>query len=213
MDEFQLWHQEKMLEEAARALRICGYNAHMFGDRESARKKLFDLITPDHSVGIAGSMSIREMEIIGELEERGNRVVHHWIPGLSRREDAEKRREENAADIFLASANAVTMEGEIVNMDGVGNRVSGMIYGPGKVILVVGMNKVCRSREEALWRIRNIATPINARRLGIKVPCAETGFCVDCKSADRLCRALTILERRPARTEYEIILIVEPLGY
>ena len=213
MDEFQRWHQEKMLEEVARALRICGYNAHVFRDRESARTKLLDMITPDHSVGIAGSVTIREMEIIEEIEERGNTVVHHWIPGLSRKEDTKKRREENTADIFLASANAVTMAGEIVNMDGVGNRVSGMIYGPGKVILVVGMNKVCRNREEALWRIRNVATPINARRLGIKVPCAETGLCADCKSTDRLCRALTILERRPARTEYEIILVAEPLGY
>jgi hypothetical protein len=213
MDDVKIWHVEKVLEEIARTLRMCGFNAHVFRDREAACAKILDLIPPDRTVGAGGSITVRELELIEELEKRGTRVVHHWIPGLSRQEDDEKRKTAINSDIFLTSANAITFKGEIVNIDGVGNRVAGMIYGPKKVIMIIGINKVCRTLEEALWRVRNVATPLNARRLGIKVPCAETGFCTDCKSAERLCRAVTILERKPARVDYDVMLIGEPLGY
>jgi hypothetical protein len=118
-----------------------------------------------------------------------------------------------ASDLFLSSSNAVTMNGEVVNIDGVGNRVNSITFGPGKVILVAGYNKIVEDVQEAIKRIKNVVTPMNARRLNIDVPCAKVGTCVDCKSAQRMCRAVVILERKPTLTDMLVILVGEELGY
>jgi hypothetical protein len=117
------------------------------------------------------------------------------------------------SDLFLSGVNAITMNGELVNIDFAGNRVNAMSYGPGKVILVAGYNKIVEDVQEAIKRIKNVAAPLNARRLNIDVPCAKLGRCVDCNSPNRICRVVVILERKPALTDILIILVGEELGY
>lgn len=118
-----------------------------------------------------------------------------------------------ASDLFLSSANAVTLNGELVNIDGIGNRVNSTTFGPGKVILVAGYNKIVEDVQEGIKRIKNVAAPLNARRLNIDVPCAKVGKCVDCNSPNRICRVLVILERKPSLTDIFVILVGEELGY
>ncbi|HHW91522.1 MAG TPA: LUD domain-containing protein, partial [Firmicutes bacterium] len=116
-------------------------------------------------------------------------------------------------EFYLASSNALTEDGRLVNIDGTGNRVMGMVYGPRRVILVVGSNKLAGSLEAALERIHREACPPNARRLKLQTPCAATGECNDCSSPDRMCKVTTIIEGKPGATDLEVILVGEKLGY
>jgi hypothetical protein len=117
------------------------------------------------------------------------------------------------SDLFLSSVNAITLNGELVNIDGIGNRVNSINFGPGKVILVVGYNKIVDDVQEAIHRIKNFAAPLNARRLKIDVPCAKVGKCVDCNSPNRICRVIVIHERKPSLTDILVILVGEELGF
>jgi hypothetical protein len=105
------------------------------------------------------------------------------------------------------------LNGELVNIDGSGNRVNSTVFGPGKVILVAGYNKIVGDVQEAIKRIRNVAAPINAKRLNVDVPCAKLAKCVDCNSPNRICRVVVIHERRPSLTDILIILVGEELGF
>ena len=113
----------------------------------------------------------------------------------------EIRKSQMTSDLFLSSVNAVTLNGELVNIDGIGNRVNSTVFGPGKVILVAGYNKIVDDVQEGIKRIKNVAAPLNARRLNIDVPCAKLGKCVDCNSPNRICRVIVIHERKPSLTD------------
>jgi hypothetical protein len=147
------------------------------------------------------------------LEAQGNVLLNHWKPGHTQEEVIQIRKAQMTCDLFLCSANAITMNGEVVNIDGVGNRVNASVFGPGKVIMVAGYNKIVEDVPEAIKRIKNVASPLNARRLNIDVPCAKIGKCVDCNSPNRICRAVVIHERRPTLTDILIILVGEELGF
>jgi hypothetical protein len=117
------------------------------------------------------------------------------------------------SDLFLSSVNAITMDGELVNIDGMGNRVNATNFGPKKVILVAGYNKIVEDVQEAIKRIKNVTAPMNARRLNLEVPCAKLGKCADCNSPNRMCRIVVILEWKPTWTDMLVILVGEELGY
>ncbi len=117
------------------------------------------------------------------------------------------------ADYYFSSANAITQDGYILNVDSSGNRVAAIIYGPEKVYLVVGQNKVCKDAEAALKRNQDIAAPLNCKRLQRKTPCNHTGICVNCLSPERICRAYTLLQMAPTNHEITVVMIGEDLGY
>jgi hypothetical protein len=147
------------------------------------------------------------------LEAQGHTIFDHWKPGLAKEKVLEIRRAQATSDLFLASVNAITLNGELINIDGFGNRVNATIFGPGKVILVAGYNKLVEDVQEGIKRIKDVAAPINAKRLNIDVPCAKVGKCVDCNSPNRICRVVVIHERRPSMTDMLIILVGEELGF
>lgn len=157
------------------------------------------------SVGFGGSVTLQEMGLYPRLSAH-NQCFWHWEGGSLK--DAASTR------VYLSSVNAMAETGELINIDGNGNRVSSTIYGHEKVYLVAGVNKITPDYEAALWRARNIAAPQNAKRLGRKTPCAEKGDrCYNCKSPDRVCRVLSVFWGRPlAVPEMELILIGEDLG-
>ena len=136
-----------------------------------------------------------------------NKVYWHWRGTAA--------PEAEYAHTFVCSVNGAAETGELVNIDGNCNRVSGSLYGHERVIFVIGNNKLAPDLEQALWRARNVAAPLNARRLGKKTPCAagDEVRCYDCSSPDRICRALTVLWRAPTGAKYEVLLINEDLGY
>ena len=213
MDPNKEWWIEERMRKVVEKLKAHDFEALYVKTKEEAVKEIRKYIIPDMKIGVGGSVTIRELGILDELRARGNVIYDHWIPGLSKEESLRFRKSQMTSDLFLSSINAITLNGELVNIDGAGNRVNGTIFGPGKVILVVGYNKIVEDVQEAIKRTKNVAAPINAKRLSIDVPCAKVGKCVDCNSPNRICRVVMIHERRPFLTDMLIILVGEELGY
>ena len=158
------------------------------------------------SVGIGGSITVQELGLYDRLACH-NTVHWHWKGG------PEERKEAAGADVYITSANGLAETGEIVNIDGNGNRVASTLYGHRKVYFIIGRNKLAPTYEEALWRARNIAAPRNAQRLGVKTPCAVKGDrCYDCRSPERICRGLAVLWEAIMGMEMEVLLVDEDLG-
>ena len=212
-EEIVSWHVEKVAGHVVEALKKNGFNAYFVKSREEAVKKVLELVPQGAKVGIGGSTTIEELKLAEILAERGHEVFRHDLPGLSQEEKYRIRREELVSDVFLASANAVTLDGKLVSMDGTGNRVAAMAFGPKRVILVVGKNKIVRDVESAIWRVKNVAAPMNAKRLKRDVPCVESGLCTECDEPGRICKVMVILEKRPTYTDYHVILVGEELGF
>lgn len=211
--ELKQWHDERMIEKVLKSLENRGFKAYYVSSGEEAVKKALTLIPVDAKIGVGGSMTIRELKLLDKLAERGHQIIRHDIPGLTLEKQFEIRREELTVDVFLSSTNAITLDGEIVNMDGTGNRVAALAFGPKKVIIIAGVNKIVKDLNSAIWRIENVAAPINAKRLKKNTPCTISGFCMDCSTPDRICNILLILKRKPSLTDYHVILVGEELGF
>lgn len=160
------------------------------------------------TVGIGGSMTVRGLNVYDYIKD-DNTVFWHMVePG------DETRVKASSAEVYITSANAISSEGYIINIDGQGNRVAGTLMKKEKVYLIVGKNKLCGTFDEALERARNIAAPLNAKRLERKTPCVAGGRCYNCASPERICNALVVFWRKPFWCEsLEILLIDEELGY
>ncbi|SIN62047.1 Uncharacterised ACR, YkgG family COG1556 [Acetomicrobium flavidum] len=211
---FRKRHYELLGSAIVNNLNKKGYKAEYARTAVEAKDKVLELIPKNASVGIPGSVTVRELGLLEELEKRGNKIVHHWDPNLAGAERIQRLQEELLCDVFLTSANAVTIDGTMVNIDGNGNRVAGMAWAAGKIIYVIGINKVCPGGlEAAIARVKNFATPPNAMRLNIKTPCASLGYCVDCDSPERVCRAMLVLERAPQGRQSHVIIVGEVLGF
>jgi hypothetical protein len=167
---------------------------------------------PGSKIGIGGSLSVRGIGLIERLSDQNTQVLDHWKQGLTKEEISAIRLSQLTCDLFLSSANAITEKGDIVNIDGFGNRVNAMTFGPKKVIIIAGYNKIVPDVNSALDRIKGVAAPLNAKRLGLPLPCAETGYCHDCKTEARICRVTSIIQRRPSGTDVSVYLINEELG-
>ena len=188
-----------------------GYTVSEFESGADAAEYLAAAISGS-TVGMGGSMTIKQMGLYEGLS-KSNRVFWHWTPAEG--SDAEQTRVlAQTADIYISSVNGMAETGEIVNIDGACNRVAGILYGHKKVYLIVGQNKIAADYDGALYRARNTAAPLNAKRLNRKTPCAISGDrCFDCASPERICRSLNVLWGKPAGCEYEVVLIHENLGY
>jgi hypothetical protein len=162
-------------------------------------------------------MTIRELGLIEALTRRGNRVIHHWHPGIPISDWLPFMMEAHNSDVFLCSSNAVTENGKLVNVDSTGNRVASMMFGPQKVIVVAGKNKIVQDVDAGLRRLKKVAGPLNAKRHNlVGLPCVSTGLCTDCDSPNRICRVITILERAPNRVRdhnITVVLVSEDLGF
>ncbi len=203
---------ELRIRAAAKALEENGFKVLVAGGREEARELVISLIPEGSTVGVGGSTTIRELNLIEELERRGFKVIHHWVK-VSPEESLEIRRRALTSDVYLSSSNAVTLDGKLINVDASGNRVAAMMFGPRRVVIVVGRNKLTRNLEEGLLRAKNIAGVANSIRLNYKTPCTTLGYCVDCRSAEKPCNVITIMERRPASTEVYVVLVNDDLGF
>lgn len=188
-----------------------GYKVFEFSDKEEAAEYLNSQID-GKSVGFGGSMTLKEMGLYEKLETH-NRMFWHWnVPEKSTA--TEMLKEAQTADIYVSSVNGIAQTGEIINIDGNCNRVAGMMFGHEKVYLVAGENKIAADYESALYRARNVAAPLNAKRLGKKTPCAvNADKCYNCSSPERICKGLSVFWQKPSGREYEIILIHQNLGY
>lgn len=202
---------DERIKRTITALQKNHINARYFENEEIAKEALLNEINLNDKVGIGGSMTISQMELPQLLEKRGNTVYFHWLKTTPKEMD-EARLMASHADVYLTSTNALTEKGQLVNIDGVGNRVASMIFGPKKVFVICGVNKIVEDVEHALYRIKENAYK-NARRLKLNTPCAVTGKCNDCDSPQRMCSVTTIIDRKPSKTNLEVIIIDKELGF
>jgi len=209
----QSWLWEKLAEKCVKNLNRHGFDAHFAPNTEAACILIMDMIANHQTFGFGGSDTTRQLGIVEALKAKGKTVYDHWQAGLSKEEDLDIRLSQGRCDCFFCSANAISLTGEIVNMDGIGNRTNAMTFGPKKVVIVAGMNKVAQDIHAALRRVREIAGPMRAKSLGMETPCAETGICSDCNSPQRICRVTAILHRKPMLTDISVILINQSLGF
>jgi L-lactate utilization protein LutB len=186
-------------------------------DGKEAKDYTLELIPQHSSVGIANSVTVRQLGIIEALRQRGDNLVD---PISMTREPSTEfgqeafmslMRKSLETDVFISGTNAITQDGKLVNIDGLGNRVAGMIWAKGKVLIIAGRNKIAGDVDDAIKRIKMIV-PVLARRREMQVPCVKAGKCVDCNVAQRPCNVILILEKRPSETDITVILVDEDLG-
>lgn len=158
-------------------------------------------------------MTITNMGIQDRVRAAGGKVLDHGLPGLSMEEIIATAREQLTCDLFLCSTNAITYDGTLVNVDGAGNRIGAMVFGPKKVIVVVSVDKICKDEAAALARIEKIAAPLNNKRMGTQNPCTKTGVCVNCQGNGRICRLYSIIRQKPVFTDFTIVIVGESCGY
>lgn len=181
---------------------------------EQAVEEILKRIPEGATVGVGGSLTLRQIGVVELLKKRGHSVFDHWQEGLDPAEVEEIRRRQITSDVFISSSNAVTAAGHLVNIDGTGNRVASMTFGPKKVIVVAGINKITRDLDSAMKRIKNEAAPLNFCRLKLPTPCAKTTFCADCQPPARFCRVTAITEVRPGGIpEFVVIIVGKNLGF
>ena len=200
---------ELLAQKTIAGLKSRNMEGYYAASKEEALKIALDLIPEGSSISMGGGMSVHEIGLSGALKA-GN---YNFIDRDAYEDKRQAMLMAYDADFFLASCNAMTEDGILVNIDGNANRVSAIAYGPRKVIFIVGMNKVCKDVDSAMKRARNVAAPINAQRFGLDTPCSKTGSCMDCKSPDTIC--CQFLTTRYSRHENRIfvILVNDNLGY
>lgn len=203
--------EQQSLATLQNNLLALGYHVRCFEKAEEAAAYLDEAIDAQ-TVGFGGSVTLEQLGLYERLHTHNQVFWHHRI---SKGESSDALRKKAAgAQVYLSSVNGISLKGEIVNIDGTCNRVASILYGHEKVYLIVGENKIADDLAGAIDRARNVAAPLNARRLGVHTPCAlKADRCYDCQSPQRICRALSILWEKPLHADIEVVLICEQLGY
>lgn len=212
-EELSFWRWEQKCRKAVSALEQHSFTAQYCPTVADARSYILEAAGTASSVGFGGSMTITDLAVQTDLAAQGKEILNHNSAGLSRDQKMEIMRRQLTCDLFLTGSNAVTLSGELINIDATGNRVAAMFFGPQMVIAVAGRNKlVDGTPQEAVKRVQQWTTPPNAKRLSFATPCATTGFCSNCNAPDRLCRVTTIIDRRPRFTDLRVLVVNADLG-
>ncbi|OGR66364.1 MAG: hypothetical protein A2X30_10605 [Elusimicrobia bacterium GWB2_63_16] len=200
------------LRTAAAALRANRFAAEVCEDGPAASAALLALAGKGRKIGLGGSMTVASLGLPEALAAAGNTIVTHKS-GMTPEEKRLVWLEAQGSDLYLASPQAVTMDGKLVFLDANGNRGAAVIYGPRRIVLIAGVNKLARDQEEGLWRARNVAAIANNIRLSKDNPCVKAGRCVDCAGAGRICNQVTLLWKKPSASDILVLLVNETLGY
>jgi len=200
---------EMLAQKVIKGLKSRRMNGYYAANREEALAKALELIPEGSTINMGGCMSAREIGLFDAVKAGNYNFVD--------RDDADDRRTAMLAafdaDVYLASANAITEDGIMVNIDGAANRIAALAFGPRKLVFIVGMNKVCPDVDSAIKRARNVAAPINAQRFGLTTPCSKTGACADCKSADSICCQMLITRFAMDENRVHVVLVNDALGF
>ena len=205
--------REKQAQAIIKALEKRNMTAFYCEDMESCRNKVLELIPADSVISWGGSMSIHECGVPQALKDRGDCEVLDRSLYTTPEQQKEFAVKTFQCNYYLMSTNAITLDGELVNIDGYGNRVASLIYGPDHVIVIAGMNKVVPDVKQGFDRIRNIASPPNTIRLSKDTPCAKTGKCGDCMSPDCICNQIVVTRRSRDKERIIVILVNDDLGF
>lgn len=212
-NEIKNWHRSQLIEGLSRNLQKREFRVQIINTTNEINNYLLKSIPAQAKVGLGGSITLRELGIDILLKERGNAVLDHWDKSLTPEQTMNIRKEQLTSDYFLTSANAVTIDGRIINIDGIGNRAAAMIFGPGHVISIISANKIAKDTDDAIARAKNFAAAMNAKRGNMDTPCAGTGRCMDCRPPKTICRVTTIIDYKPMLTDFTVILTPLELGF
>lgn len=174
---------------------------------------LKNIFVDEKKVAVGGSVTLQQLGVIDLIRESDVHFIDRYENGLSRDAMMDRFREAFFADLFITSTNALTMDGCLYNIDGTGNRVAAMIFGPKEVIVIAGLNKICQDEATAIQHIKNFSAPANAIRLNKKTPCTKTGHCMECQSPERICCSYVKLGYQSQMNRIKVIIIEEDLGY
>lgn len=199
---------DKLIEN----FRLRNIEAKYYENIEDARDVILSLIPIECTVGIGHSATLQKMDITNQLVERGNIVFDKEL-AKDKKECTEIKKKALLTDWYITGSNAISADGRIVNVDHSGNRVAAITFGPDKVIIVVGKNKITNNLEEAIYRVKNVACPLNAKRAGYNPPCVKLNKCVDCTSKERVCNSLSIIEGQSDENRIKLFIINEELGF
>ncbi|KEZ87048.1 membrane protein [Clostridium sulfidigenes] len=213
MDNNTLWYMEKRIDRTIKNLNRRNMDGLFVKDKNELITLLKKLIDDNSTVGVGDSMTLFETGVIDFLRKGDYVFLDKYRDGITSEEKKEIYLKNFSANTFMCSTNALTEDGELYNIDGNGSRVAPMLYGPKQVILVAGINKIVKDIEEAEKRVRNYAAPIDARRLNKDTPCTTLGYCVDCKSTNRICNDFTIIRGQFIKNRIKVIIVGEQLGY
>jgi len=205
----------KKAESIVESLKKRGVGAAYYQTSIEAVGAICRMIPEGATVALGGSVTIMQSGLLDALRRMKITLLDRYRPGITNEEVEEMGLRGMTADVLITSSNAVASDGQIINEDGRGNRVAAMIFGPKKVILMIGINKIVGTVEDGLKRIKEIAAPLNCIRLGVDTPCAQTGFCNDeeCHPPARLCSQITIIESNRIKDRMHVVLVGEELGY
>jgi hypothetical protein len=181
--------------------------------KQEALAKALEMIPEGSTVGLGGSVTVEQIGLLEKLRSGKYTLFDQYAPGLDMPENMKRRKQGLTAQFFVTGTNAITSDGQLVNVDGLGNRVAAQAFGPEKVILVAGKNKIVKDVHEAFDRLEKIAAPINAKRVNASSPCADTGVCIDCDSPARICNIYTIIRRMMIPGRITLILVNDSLGF
>ena len=209
MDENITKRNTLLAQKVMKGLKSRNMTGYYALSRDEAREIALSLIPDGSCVTMGGAMSVHEIGLVDTLKD-GN---YHFIDRDAYEDQRAAMLMAYDADVFLSSANAITEDGVLINIDGNANRISAIAQGPRKVIFVVGMNKVCSDVDSAMKRARNVAAPINAQRFGLSTPCAKTGSCMNCKSPDTICCQFLITRFSRHADRIHVILVNDNLGF
>ncbi len=212
MNKFMKWQSQLIAKEMVDILTKKQYDAHYAEDLNEAKKLILDMIPKESSIAVGGSETLSAMDLIN-IFRNGNYKFFDRYQDIPFEETVEIYRQSMLADFLVSGTNAITRNGELVNVDSSGNRVAGMIFGPKRVIVVSGTNKVVDTLEDALKRLKEIA-PMNCERVGHDTPCRNTGRCMDCQIQARMCNSIGIINHgMKFEGRISIIMIAEEIGF
>jgi L-lactate utilization protein LutB len=209
--EIGLWQLELRAKKCVEALKKNGFDAEYLPAAAQVRERVLRECEKAESIGFGGSMTVKELGIYDALQDGGKKLFDHGrVPAA---EKSAARLGQLTCDLFLTGTNAVTLTGVLVNLDMNGNRTNAMTFGPKKIVVVAGGQKVVTDVADAIRRIKTTVAPRNTKRLNLKTPCATTGICEDCDSPQRICRVYSMIERKPPHSDITVLLCGEPMGF
>lgn len=204
--------EDNKIQYLIQSLSSRNINGYFFETFEEAKSRVKEMIPMNASIGIGNSVTLKKMKISDELMDRGN-IVYDKTLAKSKEESKDLKRKSLLTDWYITGTNAISLDGHLVNMDHSGNRVAAMLYGPNNVIIIIGINKITKTLDQAIFRVRNVASPKNAKRAGFNPPCIELGKCVDCRSPERVCNNLVIIEGQNDKRRMKVFIINDNEGF
>ena len=213
MDKNLKWVNEQKIIRTIEALEKNNMNGYLVENEEELIDKIKEIVSEGSMVACGGSMSLFETGVINHLRSNRYKFLDRYKEGLIKEELVKIYKEAFFADAYFSSSNAITEDGQLYNVDGNGNRVAALLYGPEKVIIICGVNKIVPTLEDAIKRNETISAPANAKRLNKNTPCTKVGYCMNCNSKERICSEYTVIKRQSIKERIHVIFLNKDIGY